>query len=445
MPNPSDINKDVTLGMIKGAGSTIMNLGKLGQQGLAKLTGVAPVGGQEQFDKFVGDTKNKYLTPKNTAQNVGYGLEQVAEFFIPGGAASNIATKAPKVMSTLTKLPGVAKTALKVLGRAGADVGVATAQSGGDIQTMKDAGAYSIGGSLVGGAVAKGLKNFGNLLFLRTIPGTPKQLANDLRKGIDIGEALSKTGVSFTKGQLLGKVAGKINTFTNQVDNLVSGAGGKSSRTFDEIADDAIKLINDQEIGAKLETTPINVQDVKTVISDTLNKYRKLYAGKTLDPAVQHQLKQDIGVGIGRAWDKMLTTPIRAEAFAESKIYSSLNSFLRKNIDGYESLNKQLAPLREATKRVSEKGPYSGYLTDVIAASMAGSTGGNIFEDPVGFFKNAISGVLLKRGLTSTAAKTLGGTLSKSLAGTLESPAFFQLLREITSSPKPKDQPTKLR
>ena len=270
-------------------------------------------------------------------------------------------------------------------------------------------------------------------MFLRTVPGTPRQLANDLKRGVDIGEAFSKTGISFTKGQLLRKVAGNVNKLTNKVDDLVGSAGSNFSRSFDEIASDAEGLLKDKDIAKALEATPINIDGVRQVFSETIGKYRTKYAGQILNPAQQHQLKQDIGVGLGRAWDKMLATPIRAEAFSESKIYGALNDFLRKNIDGYEALNKQLSPLKEGLKRNQEKGAYSGYLTDLLAGSLAGSTGANILEDPAGFLQNAFTGVLLKRGVTSTAAKTIGGSVAKKVAGVMESPAFFQLLRTLTS------------
>ena len=145
-------------------------------------------------------------------------------------------------------------------------------------------------------------------------------------------------------------------------------------------------------------------------------------------------MKQDIGIGIGRAWDKMLSSPIRAEAFAETKVYDALNGFLRKNIKGYETINRQLAPLLEATGRAAAKANYSGYLTDVMAAGFVGGNPIQIFSDPVGYFKGAATGVLLKRGLTSTAAKTIAGTLAKKLGTVVDTPAFYQLLRQITSS-----------
>lgn len=427
--------KDLAVGAIKGAGSTILGIGELGTKIFGTLGGANVKG----TSRFAEQQRQTTLKPTTTAQKVGFGAEQIAEFFVPGGITGKIA-KGAGVATSAGKVSRLGSFASRLADQAIGDVAISAGQSGGDIKTMADAAKFSLAGGVLGHIAARGLKNLGNVFFLRSVPGTAKQFANDIKKGIDVGEALSKTGISLTRGQLLGKVASRISSFTNKVDDAVGAVGSNFSRSFDEVAIDTEKLLKDKEIGKVLEATPINIDSVREVVNETLNKYRSKYAGKTLTAADQHQLKQDIGVGLGRVWDKMLSTPIRAEAFAESKIYNALNKFLRENIDEYESLNRQLAPLREGMKRATEKGPYSGYLTDVIAASLAGSTGGNILEDPKGFLENALGGVLLKRGLTSTASKTIAGTLFKKLGSALDTPAFYQFLRMVTSGSSPTTQ-----
>ena len=429
-----DAAKNLAIGAAKGVGSTILSFGELGTKTLGRLVG-ADVKGTSQFAE---EQRRTTLSPKGTAQKLGFGIEQIGEFFVPGGAVSK-AAKAGELAANVSKLGKFGSSVIRNTGRLGSqvvgDVAISAGQSGGNIKTMGETAGFSLTGGILGHVAAKGLKNLGNVLFLRTVPGTAKQFANDIKKGIDIGEALSKTGISLTRGQLLGKVASRISSMTNKVDEAVGAVGNKFSRSFDEIASDTEKLLNDKEIAKVLEATPINIDSAREVVTETLEKYKARFAGKRLTAAEQHQLKQDIGVGLGRVWDKMLSTPIRAEAFSESKIYNALNNFLRKNIDDYEKLNRQLAPLREGMKRATEKGPYSGYLTDVVAASLAGSTGGNILEDPKSFLESALGGVLLKRGLTSTASKTIVGTVFKKMSNILDHPAFYQLLRMIVSNP----------
>jgi hypothetical protein len=427
-----DAAKNFAIGGIKGLGSTILGIGELGTKTIGRLGGV----NVKETSRFAQEQRQTTLKPVGTAQKVGFGAEQIAEFFVPAGAAGKVA-KGAEVASQASKISKLGNFALRnsdrIITQAAGDVAVSAGQSGGNIKTMADTAKFSLAGGILGHVAARGLKNFGNVLFLRTVPGTGKQLANDIKKGIDVGEALSKTGISLTRGQLLGKVASRVSSLTNKVDEAVGAVGSKFSRSFDQVATDTENLLKDKDIAKVLEATPINIDSVRETVTETLQKYRNKYAGKVLTAADQHQLKQDIGVGLGRVWDKMLSTPIRAEAFTESKIYNALNSFLRENIDGYETLNRQLAPLREGVKRATEKGTYSGYLTDVIAASLAGSTGGNILEDPKGFLESALGGVLIKRGVTSTASKTIIGTLIKKIGSALDTPAFFQFLRMATS------------
>lgn len=97
--------RDVTIGALKGAGSTVMGISTLGEKGLkagydatiGKLTGrAAPEAGvlQEQI-------KEQYLTPEGTAQKIGFAAEQIGEFFVPvGGVAKGaaLATRGAKAL-----------------------------------------------------------------------------------------------------------------------------------------------------------------------------------------------------------------------------------------------------------------------------------------------------------------------------------------------------------
>ena len=431
--------KNFGVGALKGAGSTVLGIGELGTKTLGRLVG-ADVAGTAEFAKQQRDTT---LKPEGMAQGAGFLAEQVGEFFVPGGAVSK-STKALETASTLVKTAEkapqimkaaetVAKTASRVVPQAAADVAVSAAQTGGDTEQMKRTGQFSVIGGVAGQVASKGLKGFGNWLFQKTVPGTPAELARDIGKNVDVGDALSKTGVSLTRGSLLKKVGERINTFSTKMDDILSNVGGTANRSFDDVANDAYGLLKDREIAKTLQATPINFDDAKKVVSETIEKYRDKFSGKILTAAEQQQIKKDIGLGLGKIWDKTLGTPIRAEAFAEKKLSKALTTFLEKNVDGYEAINKELAPLLEAAKRAKAKGAYGGYLTDVIVGSMAGSTGGNIINDPVGFLQNGLTAVLLKHGVTSTLGKTLIGTISKKVGTALDTPAFYQLLRKMTT------------
>lgn len=106
--------KDFGTGVLKGIGSTANNIGHLlYPDWLAKhLTG-APSAEQQE----------SYFKPANTTQAVGKGLEQIGEFFVPGGAEEMAGAKLAKMA------PKLAKFANPIARMAGAEV-VNEAQGG---------------------------------------------------------------------------------------------------------------------------------------------------------------------------------------------------------------------------------------------------------------------------------------------------------------------------
>lgn len=147
--------KDLGIGAVKGVLSTAKGIGTLGQTildqttgrlvNLARGKGFTPNTGEQgnigdvyrKGSQFETDV-SKALEGTNTAQKIGKGAEQIAEFFIPAGAA----TKAEKAINVLSK--GISKpilaTATRVLGKAavqGTAAGLVTAaQTGGNLKEI---------------------------------------------------------------------------------------------------------------------------------------------------------------------------------------------------------------------------------------------------------------------------------------------------------------------
>lgn len=113
---------NVQAGGEKGAFHTIDNIASLGQRALGTITGIkAPVG-----QIFTPEQK----TPEGFAQKVGFGAEQVGEFFIPAGATEKAVTKIAEATSGLGKAGKILSLAGKVgLGSVEA-AGVTAAQGG---------------------------------------------------------------------------------------------------------------------------------------------------------------------------------------------------------------------------------------------------------------------------------------------------------------------------
>lgn len=140
---------DVGIGAIKGAGETAVGLGEL----TSKIPGVsqalnAAYGPEVVKGSF--DWARSFLKPKNTAQSIGKGIEQTAEFFAPGG----IVKRGAQAVKTGTK-------ALDMASRLALEGGSAAAVDAAQKGTVEDAlstGALSAGTGAGVAAVAKGFQ-----------------------------------------------------------------------------------------------------------------------------------------------------------------------------------------------------------------------------------------------------------------------------------------------
>ena len=156
---------DVGRGAAKGAGSTTIGLGQLALKAYTLLPGEQRLA-QDAIETGE-DIKKQMFTPENTAEKIGYGAEQIGEFFIPAG----IATKGVKAVNAFTKaskLGNVAKTAINLGGKAGIGAveagGVRAAQTGGDAEETAKAAAFGAAVPFVAAGASKAFKGAKNVV-----------------------------------------------------------------------------------------------------------------------------------------------------------------------------------------------------------------------------------------------------------------------------------------
>lgn len=88
---------DVGVGALKGLGNTAFGLGKLARD-------YTPVGRiSDAILPGAFDQRPPEIVPSNTAQKVGFGAEQIGEFFVPAGAVSRAAKVAQAAGTTLAQ------------------------------------------------------------------------------------------------------------------------------------------------------------------------------------------------------------------------------------------------------------------------------------------------------------------------------------------------------
>lgn len=90
-----DTAADVAIGVGKGAANTAIGLGQLFNRYVPGVSWLnEQVYGQPVNDAAFQSARQDFATPTNTAQKVGFGAEQIGEFFVPVGAAGKVAKAA---------------------------------------------------------------------------------------------------------------------------------------------------------------------------------------------------------------------------------------------------------------------------------------------------------------------------------------------------------------
>ncbi|MFA5185350.1 MAG: hypothetical protein WC551_02595 [Patescibacteria group bacterium] len=428
-----------TIGAVKGFGSTLLGAAKLGSSAL-KSGYDATIGrltGKQALDtgSMIDTAKKDYLTPTTTGQKIGFGAEQIGEFFLPGGMASK-ATKGVELTAGASKLPTVLKGATKLLSRAAIEgtgsAGVAAAQEGEINKNVVVSGAIGAGSPVLekAGSLAN---RFGNLFYSWTVPTTITEAARDMRKGLDIGKAVSDTGVSFSRKEILTKLQSSAAKLGKTLDNALGEASGKKFN-MNELLNTTVSKLDDGALAKTMKLSPIDIPTAKKAIVDRLAEYQNYYGSKVLEPKDLQTIKVGLGDSLEKVYKQSLDVPVKAKALADMSFRSTLKKAIEDAVPLASPINKELAPILEAQGRILKKGAYSGYLTDIIAGSLAAGSVGDIARDPVGYIKRFAGGVVAKHVGTSVGAKTISGTIIKDIGRIASSPVFYQAIRKLIES-----------
>jgi len=256
--------KGVAKGIGKGVATTGVGLAELGSKiGRGIEKGVDVV-----FDKITGQqapesmykTKEQFsqtrekLKPKGTAEKIGFGAEQITEFFIPAGKVAQVekvlasgATKGvtQKLIPILgeagaNKIGKLAELGTKVAVRGGEGAGVTAIQTGGDTQKIKQAG---IAGGIFTGLVpvigAIGSKPLG------LVKDIAKRVAGGLTKGTKVIDSIIDNPRAALEG-LKGESYDTLSKNASDIKNAVLGLQKKASINYElglSSIDDAYKIL----------------------------------------------------------------------------------------------------------------------------------------------------------------------------------------------------------
>jgi len=176
----------MSLGVAKGAGSTLAGASSLGEK---TLKGIGRIITPKSMEEKLGFAKSptgaeslglqEKLKPTNTAQKIGFGVEQVGEFLVPGATSLKVG-KAIQGARTLAGTPKLAKVA----GLAGRSLTEAGLFGGQTALQQGEIGDEAKRAALLGGAfpvVGTGLKIVGQGIKKST-PKVAEKIINSMIK-----------------------------------------------------------------------------------------------------------------------------------------------------------------------------------------------------------------------------------------------------------------------
>ena len=274
------------------------------------------------------------ITPKSTAAKIGFGAEQIGEYFMPMGEEALAAKGASMGIKAISR---IAADALKT----GA---VATAQSGDPAAGAKagaTAGAFSALGPLISGAMSKA----GAKIQASTI--RPRIM--DVKDGFK-WETIKGLNLKGNLEQSLGQVESKLSQLRNQRNALIKPgtANVNLDSVFNDVASEVSGHAQDLTYGHMGSNAQAQVQAVKDDIS-------KLLGGNlNVDISKAENLKEFFGT-LG-AWSYGRGDPdSKVSELVANTMYSKVRAAIENSLgpQGAEvkALNKQmqdLIPVRHA-------------------------------------------------------------------------------------------------
>ncbi len=338
---------DFTIGVGKGALSTVKGMANIGEKGLNTIDNLTGQHGLSQMAGLKpGETATDKIIPENlteatnTAQSLGKGVEQIAEFLIPGGASAK-AGKLVEGASFLSKTPKLAKTlslGTRVVGEAGL-VGGQTALQQGKIDDKAKVNAIVAGLFPIAGAALGSAKPFLGKVGEKIEQSVIKPSQVDITDGFNI-KNLRKYNVGGSLKDIIANTHTKLNELGQQLKSKLASNNTSINlnKVFEETADDLLK-----NKGINFG----NVAAIKNVLENQLKNEILEQAGSNglVDLVEANVIKR--GAGTKGAWAFNRPEP---DATAIEKVYTTFYNKLKTTIennapDGVKELNKQMSEL----------------------------------------------------------------------------------------------------
>ncbi len=289
------------------------------------------------------------LAPTNTLQRLGGGLEQAAEFLVPGATEEKAAQLATRAIPSASRLiPLTARVGASALGS-----GLVNASQGGDFGT----GAV-VGG--VGGAIGEGMK---------AVAPAFAESALGIRKAVRFyGKSPGRAVLEETTGHRPAKdmesARDKVRSLTGQVETMAAQSPRLTTLT------PARTVVNDATQTAQSENNPKALAQLQPLIHQlSTNVTNGLPLSSTQSAKGLLNLKRGFGDAV--AWSPEMTKSVNAVG---KRAYHALDQEFDKAVPGAADMNQRVSSLIPVIKR-AESAEHGAPVAQRIVHRLAAHTG----------------------------------------------------------------------
>jgi hypothetical protein len=375
------------IGVMKGAGHTAVGLGDLFRHipGLRQLSDAA-AGGNADASFAAAD---EALKPEGTAQKIGHGVEQAAEFLIPAGAAERgAATIAAKTAPLFRNAPRLVRAAVKVAPRALTEAlssGSVAAAQGHDPTAAVAIGAATpmLGAAVDAAATAASpaLRSAAESQVMQAL-GPTKERFKAMAERI-VPEML-KRGIRGSREQLAERAGAAVDAAGQEIDAALQQFGSRQV---------GVKPVSDAIEKAKDAFRATNA--VGTVVEFEPRAIRQLDKLKGVIDDLGPDARVDQLVAVRRAWDKVVAdaggyahrapggigVPLKdiSEASTKREATTAIRQLLDTEVPELSALNKEYSFWKNlddvVTQTMQRKAPHGESIGSIVKESAGQAVG----------------------------------------------------------------------
>ena len=267
-----DTASDVAMGAAKGLGNTVYGLGKI----VHDYTPVGRISDAIQPGAFDAANKPPELTPTTTPQRIGYGLEQIGEFFLPTGVAG-----------TAAKAANIGKAGLLTLAQSGSPT--AAGVSAGLTAVLPGASAMQRAGQAV--------ERSAQAEMARALGATKEWAKSESTR---LAPELLKRGVGGSRETMLGLAKDTAKRVSGQLDDAYRMAAQAGETVPSDIIAGNIQLAGDALRVARPNGSRVVVPGTESVV-------QKLDDLAAWVQSMGPEIPVDKAAHIKRTWDQIVS------------------------------------------------------------------------------------------------------------------------------------------